>query len=115
MGENKRALLFNVKEPLEMSIAEFDDLWPSVSNVWVQWSQNTLANGDSWKVWSCRFAKHCKSSTRQEGIIDSKRRKTMVRQPGLCNMKIKVTRVVATQKVCTVKPEITHTVITHNL
>ena len=100
MEENKRALLFNVKEPFEMSIEEFDNLWPFVSNIWVGWGQNSLANGDSWKVWSCRFAKHNKSSTRKEGIPDSKRRKTMVRQAGLCDMKIKVTRLTSVQKVC---------------
>ena len=100
MEENNRALLFNVKEPFEMTSAEFDDLWPLVSNVWVRWGASTLANGDSWKVWSCRFAKHNKSSTRQEGIPDIKRRKTMVREPGLCDSKIKVTHFVASQKVC---------------
>jgi hypothetical protein len=101
MEENKRARLFNVKEPFEMTSAEFDDLWPLVSNIWVRWGASTLANGDSWKVWACRFAKHNKSSTRQEGIPDNKRRKTMVREPGLCDSKIKVMRFEASQKVCT--------------
>ena len=47
MEENKRALLFNVKEPFEMSIEEYDNLWPFVLNIWVGWGQNSLANGDS--------------------------------------------------------------------
>jgi len=45
----------------------------------VGWDQNRLANGDSWKVWICRLAKHNKSSTRKEGIPDNKRRKTMIK------------------------------------
>lgn len=100
MAENKRALLFNVNEPLEMMLDEFDELWPLVSNVWVGWDQNKLANGDSWKVWICRLAKHNKSSVRKEGIPDNKRRKTMIREAGLCNSKIKVTHLVSVQKAC---------------
>lgn len=100
MEEDKRAVFFNVKEPFEMSAEEFDELWPLVSNIWVGWGRNTLDNGDSWKVWSCRFAKHKKSSTRKEGVPDNKRRKTMIRQAGLCDMKIKVTRFAAAHKVC---------------
>jgi len=33
MAANKRALLFNVNEPLELTLGEFDELWPLVSNV----------------------------------------------------------------------------------
>jgi hypothetical protein len=50
MEENRRAMLFNVKEAIEMPSSEFDALWPLVSKVWVKWDQYKLANGDSWKV-----------------------------------------------------------------
>jgi hypothetical protein len=100
MEENKRTLLFNINEPFDMTVCEFDTLWPLVSNVWLGWTQNKLANGDTWKVWACRFTKHNKSSTRKEGIPDNKRRKTMTREAGLCNAKIKVTHLTSVQKVC---------------
>jgi hypothetical protein len=99
MEEDRRAMLFNVKEAFEMPSNEFDALWPLVSNVWVKWDQYKLANGDSWKVWSCRFAKHRESSTRKEDVPDNKRRKTMIRSAGLCNSRIKVTRFASAQKV----------------
>src|SRR5215204_1585653 len=88
MNEGKRALLFDVDEPVELTVDEFDELWPCVSNVWVSWDRNTRANGDSWKVWICRLAKHNKSSTRKEEVPSNKRRKTLVREAGLCDTKI---------------------------
>lgn len=100
MEESKRALLFNVNEPLEMTSHEFAELWALVSNVWVGWNQKKLVNGDSWKVWTCRFEKHNKSSTRKEDVPDEKRRKTMIRDSGLCNAKIKITHLDSVQKVC---------------
>jgi hypothetical protein len=98
--EDKRDLLFNVSKPLEMTCSEFDAVWPLVSNVWVCWNKKKLANGDSWKVYTCRFEKHNKSSTRKDGIPDNKRRKTMVREAGLCHSKIKVSHLASVQKVC---------------
>lgn len=100
MEENRRALLFNVNEPFELTLNEFDELWPLVSNVWVRWDHYQCVNGDSWKIWVCRFMKHNKSSTRKEGVSDNKRRKTMVRDTGLCEAKIKITRLASAQKVC---------------
>ena len=100
MAENKRDLLFNIKEPLEMTVDEFDELWPRVSNVWVGYDRNMLANGNSWRVWACRLAKHNKSSTRKEDIPAEKRRKTMIREGGLCKSKIKVTHLASVQKAC---------------
>ena len=98
--DGKHALLFNVNEPLEMTICEFDELWPLVSNIWVSWNQKKLTNGDSWKGMACHFTKHNKSSTHKEGVPDDKRQKTMLRTAGLCNMKIKISRFVSLQKVC---------------
>ena len=66
--ENSRTLLFNIKEPFEITFNEFDELWPLVSNIWVGWNQSKLTNGDSWKVLSCRFTKYNKSSIRKEDI-----------------------------------------------
>lgn len=99
--EDKRACLFNVNEPFELTFPEFDELWPLVSNVWVSWDQGRRVNGDSWKICACRFLKHKKSSTRKDGLPDNKRRKTMIRSAGLCDAKIRITRFASDEKVCT--------------
>ena len=71
-----------------------------VSNVWVGYDRNTLANGDSWRVWVCRLEKHNKSSKRKEDVPVEKRRKTMIREAGLCNARIKVTHLASIKKAC---------------
>ncbi|CAB5190677.1 unnamed protein product [Rhizophagus irregularis] len=72
--KQKRILLFNVNQPLELSIEEFDkEWWPLVSNIWTGgFSCKNNVNGDSWKVFVCRFKKHNKSSTQKEGIPNEK-------------------------------------------
>jgi hypothetical protein len=68
-SNEKRALLFNIKNTLEILEEEFDDSWwPLVSNVWTQFNSCKLINGDSWKVFACHFTKHRESSTRKENI-----------------------------------------------
>ncbi|RHZ76840.1 hypothetical protein Glove_188g37 [Diversispora epigaea] len=58
-SDEKRALLFNIKNTLEISEEEFDNSWWSlVSNVWTQFNSCKLNNSDSWKVFTCRFTKH---------------------------------------------------------
>ena len=96
----KRNILFNVEQPLELSMEEFDkEWWPLVSNIWTRFSYKNNVNGDSWKVFTCRFNKHNKSSTRKEGIPHEKRRITRIRPANLCCAKIKVQRYVFEQKV----------------
>ena len=47
-SDEKRALLFNIKDTLEISEEEFDNSWwPLVSNVWTQFNSCKLNNGDS--------------------------------------------------------------------
>ncbi|RHZ51439.1 hypothetical protein Glove_478g118 [Diversispora epigaea] len=90
-SDEKRALLFNIKNTLEISEEEFDNSWwPLVSNVWTQFNSCKLNNGDSWKVFTCRFTKHRESSTRKENIPIKKQRTTMIRPANICHAKIKV-------------------------
>src|SRR6266487_2758258 len=92
----RRNLLFNVEKPLELSIEEFDkEWWPLVSNIYTGFSQKNNVNGDSWKVFICRFNKHNKSSARKEGIPHEKRRVTKIRPANICFAKIKVQRYVS--------------------
>ncbi|CAB4475264.1 unnamed protein product [Rhizophagus irregularis] len=98
--KQKHILLFNVNQPLELSIEEFDkEWWPFVSNIWTSFSCKNNVNGDSWKVFVCQFKKHNKSSTRKEGIPNEKCRVTKIRPADLCSAKIKVQRYFSEQKV----------------
>lgn len=98
--DEKRAFLFNVKDTLEILEEEFDNSWwPLVSNIWTQYNSCKLNNGDSWKVFTCRFTKHRESSTRKNDIPNSKRRATMIRPSGLCDAKIKIIRLVSNKLV----------------
>ncbi|GES99088.1 hypothetical protein GLOIN_2v1777773 [Rhizophagus clarus] len=99
-ANQKRALLFNINEPLEILIQEFDnDWWPLVSNIWTGFSYRNHVNGNSWKSFTCRFTKHNQSSLRKEGIPLEKRQKMKTRPPELCFAKIKVSQFISEQKV----------------
>ena len=83
-ADEKRVRLFNVGDSFEISMTEFD-----VSNVW---TEKSGYNGDSWKIFTCRFAKRTTSSTRKEGVPADKRRKTKCRPADLCRSTIKIYR-----------------------
>ncbi|CAG8847827.1 39515_t:CDS:2, partial [Gigaspora margarita] len=71
-SNKRRALLFNVSEPFEVSMHNFDhEWWPLVSNIW----------------------------TRFKGIPLEKHRKTKTHSPNLCSAKIQVLHFVGAQKV----------------
>jgi len=60
----KRMRLFNVNEPIELPIEEFEkSWWPLVTNIWTQYNSHKFVNGDSWKIYVCHLAKHQESST----------------------------------------------------
>lgn len=96
----KRMRLFNVNEPIELPIEEFEkSWWPLVTNIWTQYNSYKFVNGDSWKIYVCRLAKHRESSTRQEGISIDRRRQTSARPSDLCNAKIKITWLMSSEVV----------------
>jgi hypothetical protein len=70
-----------------------------VSNVWTRFNYKNNVNGNSWKVFVCRYSKPNKSSTRKEGISSEKRRITKIRPANMCSAKIKVRRYPSEQKV----------------
>ncbi|RHZ86839.1 hypothetical protein Glove_43g6 [Diversispora epigaea] len=99
-SNQKRILLFNVQQPFEVPMKEFDDeWWPLVTNIWIKFSYKDNVNGNSWKTFVCRFNKHFQSSTRKEDIPSTKHRKTKVRTANLCFAKIKILKFDAEQKV----------------
>ncbi|CAG8616190.1 6005_t:CDS:2, partial [Scutellospora calospora] len=58
--DQKHMLLYNVQQPFEVLMTEFDDEY-----------HKTLVNRNSWKTFVCHFAKHFELSTRKEGIPSS--------------------------------------------
>lgn len=94
--DEKRNLIFNLDNVLEIPIEDFDNnWWPLITNIWTQWNSWKLVNGDSWKVFACRFTKHRESSKRKENIQNNKRRKTSVRPSNICQAKIKISRLIS--------------------
>src|SRR5579862_2135351 len=68
--DEKRNLIFNVNDVLEIPIKDFNDnWWPLVTNIWTQYNSWKLVNGDYWKVFTCRLMKHRESSKRQDENI----------------------------------------------
>ncbi|RHZ51825.1 hypothetical protein Glove_469g15 [Diversispora epigaea] len=113
--DQKRELLFNVNQPFEVPMCEFDEeWWPLVSNIWTRYNYKNHTNGNSWKTFACHFTKHNPSSMRKEGIPDEKRRKTKIRSANLCFIKIKVSRFITEKKVYIERyqdsPDHTHTI-----
>src|SRR3954452_14544760 len=89
--DEKRDLMFNVNDTLEIPIEDFDNnWWPLVTNIWTQYNLWKLSNGDYWKIFACRLMKHRESSKRKEDIPNNKRRKTSIRPSNICQAKIKV-------------------------
>jgi hypothetical protein len=64
-SEEKRNLLFVVDRTLEIPLEVFNnEWWPLVSNIWTEWGSYKFVNGDTRKMFACRFMKHRKSSSR---------------------------------------------------
>ncbi|CAG8836986.1 20060_t:CDS:2, partial [Gigaspora margarita] len=85
----RHVLLFNVSEPFEVSMHDFDhEWWPLVSNIWTRFSYKTHSNGNSWKAFACQLTKHNHSSGRKERIFLEKHRKTKTCPSNLCFAKI---------------------------
>ena len=79
-----------MNEPIELPIEEFKELVAVVTNIWTQYNYYKFVNGNSWKIYVCRLAKHRESSTRQEGISIDRRRQTSARPSDLYNAKLKL-------------------------
>ncbi|RHZ49757.1 hypothetical protein Glove_514g4 [Diversispora epigaea] len=93
--DEKQVLLFNVKDTFEIAEEEFNNnWWPLISNVWTQYNSCKFSNGDSWKIFICRFTKHQESSTRKDDVLNNKRRTTLIRLFGFCKAKIKIIQLV---------------------
>ena len=67
---------FNVKEPLELSVEEFNEEWAHVDSIWTRLNGNKRQNGDEWKSYVCRLSKPQILSGRKEGVLSENLRTT---------------------------------------
>jgi len=89
--QNQCELIFNVKELLKMTIKNFNELWPQVSNIWAIKRTGEPQDGEPWKVYNCRLLKRIKSSIRKDEVPENKHHKTNIRDSGQCFSEIKIT------------------------
>ncbi|KAL4735554.1 dihydrofolate reductase-like domain-containing protein [Aspergillus similis] len=91
-----RQIMFECKEPLEISLQEFETYWPFIDNVYVKQRSNSSKEGHCTTDYlSCRLRRK-QGTSRSSGtrlLPEGKRpRKRKIREGGLCNFQIKVIR-----------------------
>ncbi|GBF64415.1 2,5-diamino-6-ribosylamino-4(3H)-pyrimidinone 5'-phosphate reductase [Trichophyton mentagrophytes] len=89
-----RQLLFEVKEPVELSLEEFTMYWPFIDNIWVK--QRSTSTKDGLHVtdyYMCRLRRPTCKRPPQRPLPDGKRpRNKVVREGGTCNFQIRVVK-----------------------
>ncbi|EZG08061.1 hypothetical protein H106_02553 [Trichophyton rubrum CBS 735.88] len=89
-----RQLLFEVKEPVELSLEEFTMYWPFIDNIWVK--QRSTSTKDGLHItdyYMCRLRRPTCKRPPQRPLPDGKRpRNKVVREGGTCNFQIRVVR-----------------------
>ncbi|KAL4939549.1 hypothetical protein BDV06DRAFT_198681 [Aspergillus oleicola] len=89
-----RHVMFECKEPIEISLQEFETYWPFIDNVWVKQRSNSSKEGHcTTDYYMCRLRRPTHRSSETRPLPEGKRpRKKRVREGGLCNFQIKVIR-----------------------
>ncbi|KAL2807615.1 dihydrofolate reductase-like domain-containing protein [Aspergillus granulosus] len=89
-----RQVMFECKEPIEISLQEFETYWPFIDNVWVKQRSNSSKEGHcTTDYYMCRLRRPTHRSSDTRPLPEGKRpRKKRVREGGLCNFQIKVIR-----------------------
>lgn len=89
-----RQVMFECKEPIEISLQEFETYWPFIDNVWVKQRSNSSKEGHcTTDYYMCRLRRPTHRSSETRPLPEGKRpRKKRVREGGLCNFQIKVIR-----------------------
>lgn len=87
-----RQVMFECKEPIEISLQEFETYWPFIDNVWVKQRSNSSKEGHcTTDYYMCRLRRPTHRSSETRPLPEGKRpRKKRVREGGLCNFQIKV-------------------------
>lgn len=89
-----RQVMFECKEPIEISLEEFETYWPFIDNVWVKQRSNASKEGHcTTDYYMCRLRRPTHRSTETHPLPEGKRpRKKRVREGGICNFQIKVVK-----------------------
>lgn len=88
-----RQLMFEVRDPIELSLEEFDKYWPYVDNVWLKKRSysNVSSSTSTYRCRLCRLrVRPSRAGPPEEG---KKSRNHPVRERGNCKMQVKVVRV----------------------
>lgn len=89
-----RRVLFECKDPIEISLEEFETYWPFIDNVWVKQRSNASKEGlCTTDYYMCRLRRPTHRPSETRPLPEGKRpRKKRVREGGICNFQIKVVR-----------------------
>ncbi|KAJ5411969.1 uncharacterized protein N7487_006328 [Penicillium crustosum] len=89
-----RKVLFECKDPIEISLEEFETYWPFIDNVWVKQRSNASKEGHcTTDYYMCRLRRPTHRTSETRPLPEGKRpRKKRVREGGICNFQIKVVR-----------------------
>ncbi|KAI9373990.1 dihydrofolate reductase-like domain-containing protein [Aspergillus egyptiacus] len=89
-----RQVMFECREPIEISLQEFETYWPFIDNVWVKQRSNSSKEGHcTTDYYMCRLRRPTHRSSDTRPLPEGKRpRRKRVREGGLCNFQIKVIR-----------------------
>ncbi|EAW13315.1 RibD family protein [Aspergillus clavatus NRRL 1] len=89
-----RQVMFECKEPIEISLDEFETYWPFIDNVWVKQRSNSSKEGHcTTDYYMCRLRRPTHRTSETRPLPEGKRpRKKRVREGGMCNFQIKVVR-----------------------
>ncbi|KAJ5681535.1 uncharacterized protein N7477_001475 [Penicillium maclennaniae] len=89
-----RRVLFECRDPIEISLEEFETYWPFIDNVWVKQRSNASKEGHcTTDYYMCRLRRPTHRTSDTRPLPEGKRpRKKRVREGGMCNFQIKVVR-----------------------
>ncbi|KAJ5225147.1 hypothetical protein N7468_006372 [Penicillium chermesinum] len=89
-----RKLLFDCKDPFEISHEEFETYWPFIDNVWIKQRSHTNKEGHcTTDYYMCRLRRPTHRPSESRPLPEGKRtRKKRSREGGACNVQIKVAR-----------------------
>lgn len=99
-----RRILFECKDPVEISLPEFETYWPFIDNVWVKQRTNVSRDGHCiTDYYMCRLRRPNQTASETRPLPEGKRpRKKRVREGGQCNFQIKVVRWVGGYRMVTI-------------
>lgn len=89
-----RQVMFECRDSIEISLAEFERYWPFIDNVWVKQRSNSSKEGHcTTDYYMCRLRRPTCRPSQSRPLPEGKRpRKKSIREGGTCNVQIKVVR-----------------------